>query len=463
MAGSNNVKYWFICPKGHSYMSTLLNRKKGNGCPTCGTEKRTSFPEKAILFYMKKYFDAVNESYHDPNLGAKEIDVYLPKHKFGIEYDGVAWHSNVQRDLEKDKLCSKCGIRLLRVREAGCPEYNSDSIKICIKPHSVQELNEAIMNIFRAINNEFDLHIHANVDVDRDRIQIMELMNITEKENSIASYQPQIKEYWDYEKNGRITPDQISRASLKRIFLKCSNGHQWETCAHDFASSPGCPICAGYATVKGINDLFSTNQELRSQWSYKNEIDPTTIRKGSNKIALWVCPDCGNEYSMIVRDKVAGHKCPYCANRILKVGYNDFKTKKPELASEWDFDKNGLLKPEQFFENSNRKVWWRCKTCDSSYERTIAERSFKHYGCPYCSNHALKPGYNDLKTKCPDIAAEWHPTKNGDRKPEYYFPSSTETVWWKCSNCGYEWQQLIVTRKRSGRCPNCRKVKTDQN
>ena len=40
MAGSNIKKYWFICPNGHSYSATLLNRKNGQGCPECAKEKR---------------------------------------------------------------------------------------------------------------------------------------------------------------------------------------------------------------------------------------------------------------------------------------------------------------------------------------------------------------------------------------------------------------------------------------
>ena len=35
MAGSNNRKYWFLCKNGHSYESTLLNRKRVGKCPKC--------------------------------------------------------------------------------------------------------------------------------------------------------------------------------------------------------------------------------------------------------------------------------------------------------------------------------------------------------------------------------------------------------------------------------------------
>ncbi|MCR5553750.1 MAG: zinc-ribbon domain-containing protein, partial [bacterium] len=66
-----------------------------------------------------------------------------------------------------------------------------------------------------------------------------------EKENSIAKYCPQIKNFWDYEKNGKITPEQISHGSEKKIFLKCPNGHEWSTKANYFCKYTWCPYCSG--------------------------------------------------------------------------------------------------------------------------------------------------------------------------------------------------------------------------
>ena len=51
-------------PKGHSYSTTLLNRKKGTACPICAMERHTSFPEKAIFYYIKKCFNSAKENYH---------------------------------------------------------------------------------------------------------------------------------------------------------------------------------------------------------------------------------------------------------------------------------------------------------------------------------------------------------------------------------------------------------------
>ncbi len=383
MAGSNIKKYWFICPKGHSYQTTILGRKRGTNCPQCNIEKHTSFPERAIYYYMKEYFDKVEDSYHNLIIGSKEIDVYLPNLKLGIEYDGRAWHKDYKRDFEKDAVCLKNGIELIRVREKGCYEYNSSSIKKYVTPYNMEELNTAILFIFRYINKKYKLKIKADVDVERDRINILELMNLSEKNNSIANYCPRIKEFWDYKKNGIIRPDQISHASEKKIFLRCSKGHEWESLAKDFVLRPYCPYCNGRKVMPGFNDLFTTNPELKPLWSKKNTIDPTRIRKGCNSKVLWFCPDCGYEYDMTVISKANGSGCPYCSSHRVMPGFNDLKTTNPKLVEEWDYEKN-TLKPEQVMKGSNIKVWWKCKKCNNEWETKIVNRGILNRACPKC-------------------------------------------------------------------------------
>ena len=80
-------------------------------------------------------------------------------------------------------------------------------------------------------------------------------------------------------------------------------------------------------------------------------------------------------------------------------------------------------------------------------------------GCPYCANRAVDET-NSLATKCPEIAEEWHPYKNGDLLPKDVNYKSYKKVWW-VGKCGHEWQTMIRirTRKLSAGCPNCRESK----
>ena len=45
----------------------------------------------------------------------------------------------------------------------------------------------------------------------------------------------------------------------------------------------------------------------------------------------------------------------------------------------------------------------------------------------------------------PDIAKEWHPTKNGNLTPEMVTYGSNLKVWWKNTQ-GREWQSAIYKR-----------------
>ena len=385
MAGSNIKKYWFICPKGHSYQATPLSRKKGSNCPICSMERHTSFPEKAIFYYMKKQFNNTIENYRKSNLGSMEIDIYLPEYNIGIEYDGVAWHREFERDLKKDNVCQQFGITLIRIREKGCADYDSDSIKKYIPPYDMQQLKDAILFVFDFLNQKFKLSIESDIDVDRDRISIMERMNLSEKENSIAEYCPKIKEFWDYDKNGKITPEQIPHASYKKVHLKCKIGHEWEVAVSNFPSHPWCPYCSGRRALPGFNDLFTTNPELIPFWSKSNTMDPTKIKKGCNSKALWYCPNCGGEYEMKIAEKVKTPGCPYCSgHRVLK-GYNDLATLFPEIALDWDFEKNTSLKPDEVTKGSSKKVWWKCHICSYEWKASVSNRSFLKRCCPQCS------------------------------------------------------------------------------
>ena len=54
----------------------------------------------------------------------------------------------------------------------------------------------------------------------------------------------------------------------------------------------------------------------------------------------------------------------------------------PEISKEWDYNKNGDLKPEMFFPKSGKKVWWKCKQ-GHSWLASIDSRTKRKHNCPY--------------------------------------------------------------------------------
>ena len=88
---NSDKKVWWKCSKGHEWRATIGSRNTGSGCPVCNSEQNTSFPEYALVFYLKKYGLEVIHSYKEKGY---ELDIYIPSKKVAIEYDGYYWHKN---------------------------------------------------------------------------------------------------------------------------------------------------------------------------------------------------------------------------------------------------------------------------------------------------------------------------------------------------------------------------------
>ena len=133
-------------------------------------------------------------------------------------------------------------------------------------------------------------------------------------------------------------------------------------------------------------------------------------------------------------------------------GVNDLATLRPELVTEWHPTKNGVKTPDIFTLYSNEKAWWIC-SLGHEWEARIADR-LKGCGCPICAGQKVLIGYNDLATTNPELAKQWHPTKNGNKTPEMFSKGSSEKAWWVCP-LGHEWQAVIYSRVKGNGCPIC--------
>ena len=273
------------------------------------------------------------------------------------------------------------------------------------------------------------------------------------KSDNLAITNPELASEWNYERNGDLKPTQVTLGSDKKVWWKCTKGHEYESRIIDRSNNKGCPYCSNHRVLEGYNDLTTTKPELAKEWNYgKNgNLKPTQFTSGSGKKVWWKC-DKGHEWQAIISSRSRGSGCPYCSNMKILIGYNDLATTYPELAKEWNYEKNGDLKPTQVVANTNKIVWWKCSK-GHEWQASISNRS-KGSGCPYCSNYKALEGYNDLATTNPEIAKEWNYERNGDLKPTQFTIGSDKKVWWKCKN-GHEWQVRIAGRSNGRGCPFC--------
>jgi len=139
---------------------------------------------------------------------------------------------------------------------------------------------------------------------------------------------------------------------------------------------------------------------------------------------------------------------PFPENSLLKTH--------PFPSSEWDYERNHPLRPENFSFGSDTKAWWTCPK-GHSYKAAIKNRTNKDNltGCPECSGNKVGED-NNLLFLFPDVAKEWHPTKNKDFTPIQVTPGSDKKAWWLCpKNHTYESQVKDRTRDNPRGCPYC--------
>ena len=151
----SGIKVWWRCSQyGHSWHATVHSRTGvlKTGCPSCA--KRVSKQENEVSDFISNYLhNHVNmkytiirsikfkKVYNDLGIDTgtvlsldlqqhllKELDVYIPKLGFAIEYDGDYWHddkimlsrcglTNDEMHKIKKTLCSRAGIELLFISE----------------------------------------------------------------------------------------------------------------------------------------------------------------------------------------------------------------------------------------------------------------------------------------------------------------------------------------------------------
>ncbi len=128
----------------------------------------------------------------------------------------------------------------------------------------------------------------------------------------------------------------------------------------------------------------------------------------------------------------------------------------PELVSEFHPIKNGDFTPDNVKAGTNRKLHWICESC--SHEWSVGgNKRAAGSGCPACANQAVhSDGRNLMRNTHPEIASEFHPSKNGVLTPDNLVAGTNKNLWWVCSTCRHEWRTKGQKRCIRGQgCPSC--------
>ena len=354
--------------------------------------------------------------------------------------------------------------------------------------------------------------------------------NVIVGKTDLLSQYPDVAKEWNYKKNGDLKPSDISSKSSIKVWWKCEEGHEWKAVVSNRTKNQtGCPKCnienvnsfceqaVFYYIKQAFPDAINGDSHIGMELDIyipsirvAIEYDGEAWHESKKKIQLdeqknSLCKEKGitlvrireprlspidNCVSFVRSDSTTNTSLNNVIVELLDyLKINDvmvdidtdgarileqYATKKyenslavcnPEVASEWHPVRNGTLTPDKVSKSTNKKVWWLGK-CGHEWLMAVSDRTskasirkdgkkHKPQGCPYCNSKRILIGFNDLQTTNPELASEWHPTKNGTLQSSDVQAGSNRQVWW-LGKCGHEWQASINSRNgRNLGCPYC--------
>lgn len=454
-------KYWWVCKEGHEWDASPNNRSRGRNCPYCNNKKATTINNLEVLRP-----ELIQEWIFDMNIGINPKTLTLGSDQkiwWKCSICDHKWESRINKRA-KGQGCPKCN------RQFGT-SFSEQALYFYIKQmftdaenrysiscgDSTYELDIYIPSLYLAI--EYDGEQHSTPEqVKRDESKNMMMQKIDVKLIRVRlETLPNIESYGSYVMQRQIK--ESFNNLIKKLFIKIKTLYSNSNIfiPDIYVERDSIKIMEEYIIRKKANSITETHPHLEREWNFnKNgKINPNSFTAGSNIKVWWKCIK-GHEWESTINHRSFGTNCPYCNNHRL-VEEKCLAIVNPSLSNEWHRIKNGDLTPYTIAANSNKKVWWKCSSKGHEWEATVNNRNSLNRGCPYCSGRRATES-NCLQKINPDLAIQWHPTKNGNLTPEDVKPNSGLKVYWKCEQ-GHEWKAIIQSRNKGTNCPYCRNIR----
>jgi len=471
---SDKKSVWWKCKKGHSYQVSIYSRVRSNGCKVCGraeTEDKKNINRlNEGKSFSKKFPDLIKEWDYQKN-GT-------------IPPDMVTWGS-------KKKVWWKCtdnhswlATPYSRGRGSGCPECSQ---KIVGEKTRKTRLS---------------------------------------KSGSLAEKFPILLNEWDFERNN-IQPTEVSPFSNWKAYWVCKFNHKWSAKIHNRTiHGSGCPECNPQSSKIEIYILCELRSIFpNTEWRKKFNGVECDIYIPEINIGLEIDGGYWHKDKLIkdeqkndffkdidiqlvrVRDKslpqtsvmniqfTNGEDLQQITNRLFnfllsfdakfrkykfnqsaKIEYKKMISRlpapsegetlsdtHPEIADEWDYQKNYPLTPDLFSYGSQQDFFWICPE-NHSFESIIKNRTINKSGCPACykNNSSIIAMRGKLKhtvslqEENPDYLNMFDSEKNSFNPSDIPL-MSTKKLWWKCENQHF-FQRTAASMSVNQSCPECSRL-----
>ncbi|WP_338777478.1 zinc-ribbon domain-containing protein [Metabacillus sp. FJAT-52054] len=397
-AGSSRKKVWWVCTKGHEYQAVVGSRNRGTGCQICNNKlkgrRKVRDDNRLSLLYP-----ILVEEWHptkNKELQPEDVSYGSDKIVWWMCKRGHEFKSPISQRTRGNE-CAKCNSGLhTSFAEQAIYHYLKSDLTVVnnFRPIEMKGMEIDIYIPSLKIGIEYNGgFFHSNQN--RQQVDIL-------KEKSLNRLGITLLKVLELRENVQTT-----QIETKRQYIHRYGGH-YSTAFFDSLD----------------NCIKKIIQYLNNHYSQFLEIDIDSKRD-----------------RLIIFEKMQ-----------LRSVKKSLAFKKPELIDEWNFKRNENISPELVSYGSGIIVWWTCPN-GHEYEMPVHKRSSRNSQCPICLGVKVIEE-TSLLTLFPEIAKEWHPTKNSF-EPGSVRPGSNLKVWWICDQ-GHEWDAVISTRSKiKVGCPYC--------
>ncbi|WP_270473687.1 zinc-ribbon domain-containing protein [Holdemanella porci] len=460
-SSNSNEEVWFKCPNcGYNWKARICVRKDRDKCPVCETNMiicegindfRTVYPQLAL-----DTSDEMNPNIDLNTLGiGSHVRLHWKCHICGFEWDAPVYcRVHGSKDNYRITSCPACA---KNQRKDG---YNVDYPELIplYSPNNPVPLKDVRGRSAKLLwvcptHGEFESTLNSMIRAVQTQNNGCPYChgNKVHPDESFGVLHPELVKEWD-ESNEKTPYDYTEHSSYEAIWCCPDCGTKWEADLHVRALGyRKCPKCYGSQTFKErypeLEQYYAKDNDLPFE---KAVISDTTPRN-------WIC-EHGHEFEdSFYKIHKRGYRCPYCESVKALQGFNDFAHFHPDLAQDYDVEKNGNKASEVTV--SNRLVYFKCKE-GHSFKRSIIQHIQLNGKCPVCNRRLLQKGVNDLATIYPEIVLFWDYEKN-EKRPDEVFATLPNKYFFICSNGHHFECTLKELVENNFHCPVCEGKRVD--
>lgn len=246
---------WWLCERGHEWRAVIKSRVSGCGCPVCANrvvvqgenDLASTYPKLAVQWHPTR----------NGSLRPSDVVSGTNRKSWWICEKGHEWQATVSSRVRGSN-CPVCNGKIVIAGENDLASYSPALAQqwifdknLPLTPEKVTAFSNHKVWWRCQLGHEWMAVISSRAERGTG-CPYCSGKKVLKGFNDLETLYPEIAKQWHPTLNGRLTPDQVTSGSNKKVWWKCSEGHVWNAVIYSRTTArTGCPVCAGQVnTVK---------------------------------------------------------------------------------------------------------------------------------------------------------------------------------------------------------------------